>query len=61
MGAVVGDHVFPAPVGALVCTRTYIRFLTTLELVRPKYAVLQALVSPLRKLPCPQKSEGPEP
>ena len=48
VGAIVGDHVSPAPVGALVWTRTYIRFLTTLELVGPKYAVLHALESPLR-------------
>ena len=47
VGAIVGDHVSPALVGALVWTRTYIRFLTTLELVGPKYAVLHALESKL--------------
>jgi hypothetical protein len=47
VGELVGDHVSPAPVGALVRTRMYIRFLTTLDLVGPKYAVLHALVSEL--------------
>ena len=47
VGAIVGDHVSPALVGALVWTRTYIRFLTTLDLVGPKYAVQHTLESEL--------------